>query len=154
MKRTQITAASARMSTASVCRSVTDSLDIDGFEWNYYRAAPGETLSVCYHAHPDEEEIFHVVEGTATFETEQGKISVDAGEVVRFEPGEFQHGFNETDEQLTVLAFSAPREPEIGGIIECPHCGERDHPRAETTADGTNRLFFCTVCGAEVNRKD
>ncbi|MEF8814667.1 MAG: cupin domain-containing protein [Halovenus sp.] len=154
MKRTNTVDAKPTRGTASVTRSLADSLGVGGFQWIYFEVEPGETFSVCYHAHPDEEEIFYVLDGRATFETEDGEIYIESGEAVRFEPGEFQHGFNETEEPVIALAFSAPRDREIGGVIECPECGKRDHPRKETSDDGNVTIIVCNACGSEVNRKD
>ncbi len=151
MERTSISDAEHRRSTASVCRTLADSLGIEGFEMNYLEVEPGETFSTCVHSHPDEEEIFCILEGTATFDTEDGQVQLAEHEVVRFAPKDFQHGYNETDEPVRALTFSAPRDPDVGGVIECPECTERDQPNIETTDSA--RIIRCTACGAEVSRQ-
>ena len=52
--------------------------------------------------------------GYATFDTEEhGTVTVEAGEIIRFAPGDFQHGYDaaDSDEPVTMLALGAvPRD--------------------------------------------
>ncbi|WP_090620664.1 hypothetical protein [Natrinema salaciae] len=48
-----------------------------------------------YHRRADHEDRFSVLEGTATFETEGGDVTVNAAERTGFEPDERQLGRNE-----------------------------------------------------------
>lgn len=132
---------------------------------NRYRVPPGEGLPGGLHAHADQEELFVVLAGTATFETWSVRrasddtghdspdppttdtdLSVSAGEVIRFAPGEFQSGRNAGDEDLVVLAIGAPATSRDVRIpIECPECQNPDL-RLEV-ADRT--VFVCPSCGAE-----
>jgi uncharacterized cupin superfamily protein len=69
-----------------------------------YRLPPGRSLPGGLHAHWDQEGVFVVLSGEATFEClSPGKegdsrkgstVRVGASEAVRFEPGEFQSGHN------------------------------------------------------------
>ena len=107
----------------------------------HYSLAPGEQFSGGLHAHHDQEEVFYVLAGTATFEhrgydeapeddpragTE--KTEVAAGEAIRFEPKEFQCGRNESDERVVGLAIAAPSSrhdwEQIESFAPCPECGE------------------------------
>ncbi|MFC7195594.1 hypothetical protein ACFQL4_14785 [Halosimplex aquaticum] len=94
------------------------------------------------HTHADQEEIFLVVDGTATFETlpesdppsdpadppRTGReVTVDAGEAVRFAPGEYQSGYNRGETDLLAFAVGAPREStDVRVPVRCPECGGAD----------------------------
>ncbi|MFC6826333.1 cupin domain-containing protein [Halopelagius fulvigenes] len=128
-------------------RRLSDALGTTGFALNRYRLAPGEGFPGGLHAHADQEEVFVVVAGTATFETMAGELAVDAGEAVRFAPGEFQSGRNDSDGVLVAFAIGAPREStDVRIPVACPDCG-RDDVRAET--DGGEPKLVCPDCGAE-----
>ena len=153
MDRTTITDAPNRPSTASVCRSIADALGITGFECNYFEVAPGETFSPCLHSVEGEEEICFVLEGEATFETEETQVSVGPGEVVRFDPMEFQHGLNEGSKSVVALVLAAPKDTPTGSLI-CPECGERDQADISYAVDGDVRIVSCRACGVDIARQD
>ncbi len=128
---------------------------------NRYRLAPGEGFPGGLHAHVDQEEVFYVVEGEATFETlawwsdadrssgepasERGEVTVGEGEAIRFAPGEFQSGRNDSDGDLVALAIGAPRDSEDVRIpLACPECGRGD-VRLETGGDEPK--LVCPDCG-------
>lgn len=123
---------------------------------NHYRIAPGEGLPAGLHAHLDQEEIFFVLEGTATFETlvrdvtgdaTGEEVVVGAGEAVRFAPGDYQSGRNSGEGDLAVLALGAPRDSEDVRLpVECPACGRHDL-RLDTGGEETT--FGCPECGDE-----
>ena len=120
---------------------------------NYYELAPGETVGFGYHKHDDQEEVFYVIEGTATFETADGDVDVAADEAIRFAPGEWQLGRNDGDETLVLLGLGAPADS--GGADmrrECPDCGERTPNRIESAEDGQAVVTVCEACGAETGR--
>ena len=140
-------------SPASVRRPLTDALGTENVAMNYYELDPGETFAFGYHYHEGQEELFYVLSGTATFETEDGDVEVGAGEVVRFAPGEFQQGWNRGDERVIALALGVPREATGGEVRrECPDCGERTRHRFEAEDDGRTLLTICIGCGAETGR--
>lgn len=128
-------------------RALSDPLGTTDVAINRYTVRPGDGLPAGLHAHADQEEVFVVLEGTATFETLDGEVTVDAREAVRFAPGEFQSGRNGGDDPLVVLALGAPRESDDVRLpVTCPECGHGD-VRFETGAK--EPAFVCPACGGE-----
>lgn len=124
-------------------RRLSEPLETTTITLNHYRIPPGGGLPGGLHAHMDQEELFFVVRGAATFETFEGEITVEADSAIRFEPGEFQSGRNATEEWLVVLAIGAPRESEDVRIpFGCPACGHED---LRLSTDG-ELAFVCPVC--------
>jgi len=76
-------------------KPVSQALGTEHVAMNYFELAPGDAFAGGLHAHGDQEEIFYVLSGTATFEVgrERERVDVDSGELIRFAPGEFQSGF-------------------------------------------------------------
>lgn len=120
-----------------------------------YALAPGERLSGAVHAHPSQEEVFVVLDGEATFETETGTVTVTSGEAVRFASGEFQSGGNESGEDAVVLALGAPRDSETVLIsriltmddrdVSCPECG---HDAMRIGREAAESELVCPECAA------
>lgn len=114
-------------------RVLTGPLDASHVAIVRYVLAPGERFSGSVHAHADQEELFVVLDGTATFETRDGEVSVGTNEAIRFAPGEFQSGRNDSDDEVVALALGAPRDsedvrisriPVLGNLnVACPECG-------------------------------
>ncbi|WP_435551989.1 cupin domain-containing protein [Natrinema sp. CGMCC1.2065] len=138
------------MDVHSVRRPISDALGFTDFAMNYFELEPGESFSGGMHTHHDQEEVFYVQEGTATFDTEEGEVIVDEGEVIRFEPGDFQTGYNDTDEQVVGFAFGAPKSKhdwdQLESLVYCQECEEEIGHGLELTDDGNFRLT-CTECG-------
>ena len=128
-------------------RRLADPLDASQVALNHYRIAPGEGFPGGLHAHADQEEVFAILAGEATFETfESGEMTVEAGGVIRFAPGEFQSGRNDADEPLVALAVGAPRESEDVRIpVACPDC---DHREVRLAFGDGGATFVCPDCGA------
>ena len=126
-----------------------------------YRIAPGEALPGGLHAHLHQEEVFFILEGTATFETYSpggarprgnaggqagALVTVATGEAIRFAPGEFQSGRNEGEETLVVLAIGAPRDStQVRIPLPCPACAARGL-RLDDAEDGIR--LTCRACAA------
>lgn len=128
------------------CRRLSDPLGATGVALNRYRVAPGDGLPGGLHAHMDQEEMFVVLDGEATFETLDGDVTVGEGEVIRFAPGEFQSSRNESDGPLVMLAIGAPRDTEDVRIpVACPECRHEDM-RLDMRGDLS---FVCPDCAAE-----
>lgn len=113
---------------------------------NYYELAPGDQFGFDLHRHLDQEEVFYIQSGTATFKTRDGHVEVAAGELVRFGVGEFQLGRNEGDERVTALAIGGPAESrEIEFLRACATCGERTIQQHERVTEGLQ--IICADCG-------
>ncbi len=129
-------------------RGLTDPLGTSDLSINYYRLESGEEFSSGLHTHMDQEEVFLIVEGEATFETRDKEIIVGEGEVVRFAPGEYQTGTNESDGEVIAYAMGAPRDSEDVRVPrECPKCGY-DNLRLIPSNDGFT--LVCPECNAEI----
>jgi len=127
-------------------QSLADALGTTDVAINRYRLPPGEGLPSGLHAHLDQEEVFVVLDGTVTFETPSEPLVVDAGEAVRFAPGEHQTGRNAGESPATVLAIGAPAESEAVRVpLDCPDCGHRG--LSPEWDDGA--LLVCPDCGGE-----
>jgi uncharacterized cupin superfamily protein len=130
-------------------RGLSDPLGTTDLALNRYRLDPGERFSGGMHAHMDQEEVFVIVEGEATFETMDGEVTVGEAEVIRFAPGEFQSGKNDSDGEVVAFAMGAPRDSEDVRLPQnCPECGH-DNVRAIPGDDGFD--LQCPECGAELD---
>ena len=130
-------------------RGLSDPLETTDFALNRYRLDPGEPFSGGMHAHMDQEEVFVIVEGEATFETMDGEVTVGEAEVIRFAPGEFQSGKNDSDGEVVAFAMGAPRDSEDVRLPQnCPECGH-ENVRAIPGDDGFD--LQCPDCGAELD---
>ncbi|MDZ7702252.1 MAG: cupin domain-containing protein [Halobacteriales archaeon] len=136
---------------AAVQRNLTGPLGTEAVALNYYELETGDSFAYAYHNHGVQEELFYVIEGTATFETESGDVEVGAGEVVRFPPGEYQRGTNRGGERVVALALGAPLEyGEMDKTRDCPDCGA--FTSQTFGMDGEEYVASCTVCGTETGR--
>ncbi|MBX0322743.1 cupin domain-containing protein [Halomicroarcula sp. F13] len=153
MEQVSLDAVDDRMGPATVKRALSNALDTTALALNYYELDPGETFGFGYHRHPEQEEVFYVQSGTATFETEDGDVAVDAGEAIRFAPGEWQLGRNDGEERVVALAMGAPKDTsETEMVRHCEDCGERTTQRIEMTADRDALVTLCTECDAQTGR--
>ncbi|MFT4903740.1 MAG: mannose-6-phosphate isomerase-like protein (cupin superfamily) [Natronomonas sp.] len=143
----------------SVRRPVSDALGTEHFAMNYFELEPGESFSGGLHTHHDQEEVFYVQSGEATFEVadepDSGAtetVSVGAGEVIRFPPGQYQEGSNDADndEPIVGFAFGAPASKhdweEIESVLHCSECGEETGHGLSLTDDNSFE-FDCNECG-------
>lgn len=133
-------------------RGLTDALGTTDVAIVHYRIAPGEALPAGLHAHDDQEELFVVLAGEATFETllpvgddrKPDEVTVTADEAVRFAPGEFQSGRNAGDAPLELLGIGAPRDTDrFRAPLDCPDCGH-DSLRIEAASSGVE--LVCADC--------
>jgi uncharacterized cupin superfamily protein len=153
MEHVRIADVDSWMSPASAKRPLSNALGAEDVTINHYELAPGESFAFGYHRHADQEEIFHVLEGVATFETEDGDVEVSAGEAVRFAPGEWQQGTNEGDERVVALAIGAPAEMGETTILRaCPDCGGRTEQEIQPTEEKDALVTLCLDCGGETGR--
>lgn len=119
-----------------------------------YELEAGEQLSGGLHTHHDQEEVFLVLSGRATFEVGprgDDEVVVEAGEAIRFAPGEFQCGQNEDEEPLVAIAIAAPGArhdwTEIESPAPCPTCDEVTGHSVRPPTDGF--VIVCRECGTE-----
>jgi uncharacterized cupin superfamily protein len=155
MQRVDIDEVSNWMGPAAVKRSVSDALGAEDVALNYYELEPGESFAFGYHRHDGQEEIVYVIEGEATFETEDGDVEVGAGDAIYFAPGEWQQGWNRTDDRVIALALGAPQEMGETDIErECADCGERTRQEIVPTEERDALLTKCVDCGAVTGRFD
>lgn len=130
---------------------LSDPLETTEIAINHYRIPPGSGFPSGVHAHMDQEEVFLILDGTAVFETMAGTITVDAGEAIRFAPGEFQSGANAANEDLVALALGAPQESEDVRVpFACPEC-DRSTLRIATDSGLT---FVCPDCSLTQRPKE
>lgn len=151
MEHVSISEIDRMTSPASVKKPLTEALGATDVAINYYELAPDETLAFGYHADPYQEEIFYVISGTLTVETEGGETAVGTGEAIRFSPCEYHQGTNHSGERVVILALGAPRvetpDDEFAADVlrACPDCGERtSQTRVE---DGNTIRTRCRICG-------
>jgi uncharacterized cupin superfamily protein len=134
-------------------RGLSEPLGTSDVAINYYALDPGEAFSGGLHAHLDQEEVFYVLEGTATFETkpeataDAETVEVSAGEAVRFAPGEYQQGRNESDAQVVALALGAPRDSTEGRIPQ--PCAACDSDVLALARGDEGMVLRCPDCGEE-----
>ncbi|MFW5939587.1 MAG: cupin domain-containing protein [Halolamina sp.] len=127
--------------------SLSDALHTTDVAINRYRLPPGEGLPSGLHAHLDQEEVFVVLDGRVRFERVAGPVAVDAGEAVRFAPGEYQTCVNAEESPAVVLAIGAPRESEeIRVPLDCPVC---DHRGLSPERYDAEIRLVCPDCGGE-----
>ncbi|MCU4742869.1 cupin domain-containing protein [Natronoglomus mannanivorans] len=129
-------------------RALAEPLNTSEVAITRYVLKPGERFSGSVHAHMDQEEVFLVLEGVATFETRERTVTVGENEAIRFAPGEFQSGENGGDETVVAFALGAPRDSEDVRIdripvlddrnVACPDCGHDNMriPRGDESGSG------------------
>lgn len=143
------------MGPAEVKRSLGTALGTEDVAVNYYELAPGESFAFGYHRHADQEEVFYVIEGTATFETDDEEVGVGSGEAIYFAPGEWQQGWNRTDGRIVAIALGAPRD--AGGVDierDCEDCGGDTRQEVVPAEEADALLTKCADCGAVTGQFD
>ncbi|WP_137286346.1 cupin domain-containing protein [Halorussus salinisoli] len=139
------------MKVHSVRKPVSRALDTDHFAMNYFELEAGESFSGGLHRHDDQEEVFYVESGTATFEVglDREEVAVESGELIRFPPGEFQKGYNDGEETVEGWALGAPGAmhdwDELQSRAYCPEC-EDERTQDVGFVEGNFELT-CTECG-------
>ena len=142
----------------SVRKQVSDAPGTGQFATNRFESEPGESFSGGLYTHHDQEEVFCVQSGEATFDVADRPDSsaVGAGGVIRFPPGQFQEGYNDPDNDDAVVgfAFGAPSSrhewDEIESVLGCAECGEETGHGLSLT-DEASFQFTCNECGNVVS---
>ncbi len=138
---------------AAVMRHLTEPLGLTDFAMNYYELEPGDSFAFAYHNHEVQEEVFYVIEGTATFDTDAGPVEVGPDEAIRFDRGEFQRGWNRGDERVVALALGAPLDyGEQVKLRYCPECDAETDNELDRADDEEAVVAYCKACGTETGR--
>lgn len=144
------------MGVNSVRRYVSEALGAEHLAFVFYELEPGDQFSGGLHTHHDQEELFFILEGRVTFEytLDRESVVVEAGEAIRFAPGEFQCGRNISDGRVVAIVLGAPGTAHNAGesewITHCDVCeAETPHGIRSRTNDGGPIVAFCTECGNE-----
>lgn len=147
-------------------KSITEAVGAEEVAINHYELAPGESFSAGLHTHNDLEELFYIVSGTATFLVgrERKEVPVEAGEAIRFAPGEFQTGQNRSDEPVVGLAISAPGRrhdwSEIDSLQYCRDCEAETlwtcgkNGGGEEGQESVEITVTCQECGTTISSAD
>ncbi|WP_158057823.1 cupin domain-containing protein [Halorussus halophilus] len=139
------------MKVHSVRKPISRELGTEEFAMNYFELEVGESFSGGLHTHEDQEEVFYVESGIATFEVtkEREEVQVADGELIRFPPGEFQKGYNDGEDTVVGWALGAPGAmhdwDELYSLAYCPECEEETKQNVRLGA-GSFELT-CTECG-------
>lgn len=153
MEKVRIDEVENSVQPAAVMRHLTEPLGATDLALNYYELEPGDSFAFAYHDHEVQEEVFYIQEGTATFETEDGPVTVAAGEIIRFGRREFQRGWNRGEKTVRALALGAPLEYGTQHKLRhCPICEEQTENRLERTDDGAAVVAYCERCDTETGR--
>lgn len=155
MEKVRIEAVPNSVQPAATMRPLTEALGLTDLAINYYELEPGDSFAFAYHNHEIQEEVFYVQAGRATFETEEGPVEVGPGEIIRFDRGEFQRGWNRGEELVVALALGAPLDyGEQIKLRECETCGEETHNRLERAEEGDQTVVvaYCETCNSETGR--
>lgn len=154
MEKVQIDELEQFMGAASEWRPIHGDLGTENVSLNYYELDTDSSfLFGGTYRYETQEEVFYVQQGTVTFETENGDIEAEAGEVVRFAPNEWKGGTNTGPERAVVLQMGAPQDRgERAYLRECPECGERTPQDFELTEARDFFIAHCAECGTETAR--
>ena len=85
------------------------SLGLRAFGMNLVELEPGESIPEHDETERDQEEVFVVVEGTATMVIDGEPHEAPAGTLVRLDPEPRRTAVNGSGERVTLLIVSAPR---------------------------------------------
>lgn len=153
MERVSVAGLDNEIQPAAVMKQLTGPLGLTDLAANYYELDPGDSFAFAYHEHGVQEEVFVVVAGTATFETEDGPVEVGPREAIRFGRGEFQRGWNRGDERVVALALGAPLAyGEQTKLRHCDACGEATPNELARADDEDVVVARCEACGTETGR--
>jgi len=134
---------------------VSDVLGTEDVAIVHFDLDPGESFSGGLHTHHDQEEVFYVLEGRATFDIgeEREEVPVGAGEVIRIPPGQFQFGYNDSEGRVEGVAIAAPGArhnwEDIESLAPCPEC-ETETSHGVKPLDDGELLAYCEECGHEM----
>ncbi|MFC4437716.1 MULTISPECIES: cupin domain-containing protein [Natrialbaceae] len=109
------------MEVHSVRRPVSRTLDFTDFAMNYFELEPGESFSGGLHTHHDQEEVFYVREGVATFEIRGSQSDSD---------GTRGDGGSDETSEVAVREFVSPDPYRVFELVR-PGIGSARKPFAD-----------------------
>ena len=137
-------------------RTLTGPLESTEMSIHRFRLDPQSSPPWGLHAHFDQEEVFIVTEGSVTFETFDGLVTVMAGDAIQFESGEYQAIRNDGSDSSTYLAIGAPADStDIRVPLPCLDCNreelriEVDTGELACVACDFRQDPRCELCGAD-----
>lgn len=84
-------------------------LDIEAYNLNVVVLEPGERMAqTAFHAHPEQQELYYVIDGRVRVETAEESVTAAMDDVVRFDPGEPHLLHNPFDASCKIVAISDP----------------------------------------------
>lgn len=142
------------LTDATTCKAIGGGLGAEHTVVVYYELEPGDSFGLGgYGRREAREEFYYIQEGTVTFETENGDIEVEAGEVVRFAPGDWKGGTNKGTKPVVALVIASPRDATEHTLLrKCPECGERTPQDFEMTEARDLLTTYCEKCGTETKQ--
>lgn len=154
MEKIRITNLDRYWSSAAEMRPIGGDLGVENLAMFYYELETGDSfLWGGTFRYEEREEIIYIQHGTVTFETEEGDVKAEAGDVVRFAPGEWKGGTNTGTERAVALLIGAPQDRDGWKTnYPCPECGKRTRQDMEMAEAGELLITMCAECGTEFGR--
>lgn len=85
--------------------------------------------------------------------TRIGDVEVSANEPIRFSPGEFQPGMNQTEDRVTALALGVSGDSEkIEHLLDYAKCDEQSVRTSAVAEEGDAIIIHCTNCETETRQ--
>lgn len=154
------------MGVNSERRPVSRTIDDMGFAMVIFELEPGEAFSGAPHKHLDQEELFYILEGTATWTTkdEPGDdpetTEVGPNEIIHFPADDrYQNGTNQSDSIVRGITIGSPGDrhewKQALGLADCPECRRETEHTFVPTEDAADirmpsadeMVIECTECG-------
>lgn len=109
---------------ATELRPMGPDLDAENLAMFYYVLEPRDSfLWGGIFRYEKREEVCYVLQGTVTFETEDGTVEAGPDEALRFAPGEWKGGTNTGTERVIALLVGAPQDrASLEFKLECAEC--------------------------------
>jgi mannose-6-phosphate isomerase-like protein (cupin superfamily) len=150
-------------------RPVSRTVEDMGFAMVMFELQPGEAFSGAPHKHRNQEELFYVSKGTATWTLKEGPggdaetVTVGPNELIHFQEDDvYQQGVNESDEVIHAISIGSPGArhewEQALGLADCPECGEETVHTFVPAADTADQrmpapeemVIACRECGNEL----
>ncbi|GAA0215894.1 cupin domain-containing protein [Halobaculum roseum] len=139
------------------------------FAMVFFELQPGEAFSGAPHKHLNQEELFYVSEGTATWTLKEGPgteaetVTIGPNELIHFHEDDiYQQGTNDSDDVVRAISIGSPGArhewEQALGLVDCPECGAETVHTFRPTDDAEDRrmpapehmLIECRDCGNQL----